>query len=64
MNYVIADKAKAIEAGFSPVLHKIAQNGKMILSEREVLTSPLLNGDIKERLESINGILISKNRLT
>lgn len=58
MNYVLADKEKAVDIGFSESIHTLSTEGKMILTEKEVVTSPLLQGDIQERLKALDGELL------
>ena len=58
MNYVLADKKKAVDIGFSESIHTLSTEGKMILTEKEVVTSPLLQGDIQERLKALDGELL------
>lgn len=57
MNYVFADKAKAVAAGFSLATHNVS-NGKMVLTEKEVETTTTMEGSIEERLKEIDGTII------
>lgn len=58
MNYIFADKDKAVAIGFSDSIHTLSADGKMILTEKEVVTSPLLQGDIDERMAALDGKLV------
>lgn len=58
MNYVLADKDKAVVIGFSDSIHTLSADRKMILTEKEVVTSPLLQGDINERMAALDGKLV------
>jgi hypothetical protein len=58
MNYILADKDKAVSIGFSDSIHTLSADGKLILTEKEVVTSPLLQGDIDERMAALDGKLI------
>lgn len=58
MNYILADKDKAVKIGFSDSIHTLSADGKMILTEKEVVTSPLLQGDINERMAALDGKLV------
>ncbi len=58
MNYILADKDKAVAVGFSDSIHALSVDGKMILTEKEVVTSPLLQGDIDERMAALDGKLV------
>ena len=58
MNYILADKDKAVSIGFSDSILTLSADGKLILTEKEVVTSPLLQGDIDERMAALDGKLI------
>lgn len=56
MRYIIANKQKALDAGFNEIGHTI--NGELIcLTEKEVRFSPNLTGEFIERVASIDGVI-------
>lgn len=58
IQYVIADKQKAIQAGFSENLHIEKKKGTLILTAKELLASPLLQGSLTDRLATVGGTLV------
>lgn len=58
MNYVLADEGKVRAAGFSMTIHQKSRDGRVIMTEKEVLTSPLLHGTPDERVKALGGEVI------
>lgn len=58
MNYIIADKAKAKNWGFSELGH-IVNGSKICLNEKEVINNPAMSGTIEERAEELGGCVTS-----
>lgn len=54
MNYVIADKEKAVRLGFRTLGHRV-KGGSIILNEKEVRVSAWLSGTFAERVEQLGG---------
>lgn len=63
MNYVLANRLKALEAGFSDALHRTTRDGWMVLTEREITNSPLLEGDLRKRLGTIEGKVVQNKEI-
>lgn len=58
MKYVIADRKKAEEYGFSPVTHTLTGQGTMmVLNENELMR---INGDANVAASILGGVLISR----
>lgn len=59
MMYVVINKQKAQELGFSFDTHRCVGE-QMVVNEKELLMNPLIKGDdTQERAESINGKVMS-----
>lgn len=63
MNYVLVNRLKALEVGFSDALHRTTRDGCMVLTEREIINSPLLGGDLLQRLDAIDGKVVAKKEI-
>lgn len=62
MLYVIADKAKATEAGFNIRTHRVFRQ-LIILTENEIRSSQALDGSFEERVESLTGSIYTLTEL-
>lgn len=62
MQYIIANKNKAIQKGFTIIGHR-THGDKILLNEKEVLDSPRLSGELKERVEEVDGYVYSEARV-
>lgn len=62
-NYILADKQKAIRAGFSATSHEEIKSGYLVLTERALMLSQTLSGDINDRLKAVGGSLVSAEEL-
>lgn len=61
MEYVIANKKKAVDFGFAENEHLV--NGSiMCLNEKEVMMSVSLSGTLSERAESLGGPIVDSSR--
>lgn len=54
MNYVLADRRKALGHGFSAATHTEVK-GMMVLTEKELRYSPKMTGTPAERLAAVGG---------
>ena len=58
MRYVLADKEKAILAGFDVITHNVIDiegESKMVITEKGMMDTSLLIGDESERLKQLKG---------
>ena len=58
MRYVLADKEKAILAGFDVITHNVIDiegESKMVITEKGIMETSLLVGDESERLNQLKG---------
>lgn len=58
MRYVLADKEKAILAGFDVITHNVIDiegESKMVITEKGMMETSLLVGDESERLKQLKG---------
>lgn len=62
MKYILADKDKALKAGFSAATH-YAVKKKLVLTEKELAMTPHLTGEFAERLNAVGGRLVSLKEL-
>lgn len=63
MMYIVLDKARAVELGFSLHTH-IEAHGKMILNEKELLGNDNIKGEsLQEKAESIGGGIMTEAQL-
>lgn len=59
MRYIIADKAAAVDVGFSLMGHKTNGN-QILLNEKEVAGNPTLKGSLTKRAKAIQGTVYSE----
>lgn len=65
MRYVLADKEKAILAGFDVITHNVIDiegESKMVITEKGMMDTSLLVGDESERLKQLKGIMFDSAR--
>lgn len=62
MQYIIANKSKAILKGFTVMGHRTLGD-KILLNEKEILDSDKLTGNIKERASEIDGYIYSEPKV-
>lgn len=65
MRYVLADKEKAILAGFDVITHNVIDiegESKMVITEKGMMGAPLLTGDVNNRTEQLEGIVFDSAR--
>lgn len=58
MEYVIADRKKAKDWGFSETGH-IVRGTLICLNEKEVMCSQAMNGTLEERAKELGGVISS-----
>ena len=64
MEYIIANRGKALDAGFTTLGHRTDKAGKnILLNEKEVMDSVVLSGDIDSRAASIDGSVYTENKV-
>lgn len=63
MQYVRADKQKALAAGFSAATHNV-RDGMMTLTAKEVMCSPRLTGTLAQRLAAIGGTTFEARKVS
>ena len=60
MRYILADKGKAVKAGFSTTTH-LSGSTYMMLNEREVSYSPMLTGEnLDDRAQQLGGSILTE----
>lgn len=65
MRYVLADKEKAILAGFDVITHNVIDiegESKMVITEKGMMDTSLLVGDESERLKQLKGNVFDSAR--
>ena len=65
MRYVLADKEKAILAGFDVITHNVIDiegESKMVITEKGMMDTSLLVGDESERLKQLKGTMFDNAR--
>lgn len=65
MRYVLADKEKAILAGFDVITHNVIDiegESKMVITEKGMMDASLLVGDESERLKQLKGTMFDSAR--
>ena len=65
MRYVLADKEKAILAGFDVITHNVIDiegESKMVVTEKGMMDTSLLVGDESERLKQLKGTVFDSAR--
>lgn len=65
MRYVLADKEKAILAGFDVITHNVIDiegESKMVITENGMMDTSLLVGDESERLKQLKGTMFDSAR--
>ena len=65
MRYVLADKEKAILAGFDVITHNVIDiegESKMVITEKGMMDTSLLVGDESERLNQLKGNVFDSAR--
>lgn len=66
MRYVLADKEKAILAGFDVITHNVIDiegESKMVITEKGMMDTSLLVGDESERLKQLKGTVFDSARV-
>lgn len=66
MRYVLADKEKAILAGFDVITHNVIDiegESKMVITEKGMMDTSLLVGDESERLKQLKGTMFDSARV-
>lgn len=59
MEYIIADKAKAINYGFTAETHR-CKGDMMCINEKELMNSVCLSGSLKERADKLHGVVCNQ----
>lgn len=65
MRYVLADKEKAILAGFDVITHNVIDiegESKMVITEKGMMDTSLLVGDESERIKQLKGTMFDNAR--
>lgn len=65
MRYVLADKEKAILAGFDVITHNVIDiegESKMVITVKGMMDTSLLVGDESERLKQLKGTMFDNAR--
>ena len=65
MRYVLADKEKAILAGFDVITHNVIDiegESKMVITEKGMMDTSLLVGDESQRLKQLKGTMFDGAR--
>lgn len=65
MRYVLADKEKAILAGFDVITHNVIDiegESKMVITEKGMMDTSLLVGDESKRLKQLKGTMFGSAR--
>lgn len=65
MRYVLADKEKAILAGFDVITHNVIDiegESKMVITEKGMMDTSLLVGDESQRLKQLKGTMFYSAR--
>ena len=65
MRYVLADKEKAILAGFDVITHNVIDiegESKMVITEKGMMDTSLLVGDEIQRLNQLKGTMFDSAR--
>ena len=65
MRYVLADKEKAILAGFDVITHNVIDiegENKMVITEKGMMDTSLLVGDESKRLKQLKGTVFDSAR--
>lgn len=65
MRYVLADKEKAILAGFDVITHNVIYiegESKMVITEKGMMDTSLLVGDESQRLNQLKGTMFDSAR--
>lgn len=65
MKYVLADKEKAILAGFDVITHNVIDiegESKMVITEKVMMDTSLLVGDESERIKQLKGTMFDSAR--
>ena len=63
MRYAICDKAKAIDNGYMPDVHRRKGNA-IVLNEKEVMQNPNLKGTFEERIAGMAGYAVTEQEMT
>lgn len=65
MRYVLADKEKAILAGFDVITHNVIDiegESKMVITDKGMMEASLLVGDESKRLKQLKGTMFDSAR--
>ena len=65
MRYVLADKEKAILAGFDVITHNVIDiegESKMVITDKGMMDTSLLVGDESQRLKQLKGTMFDSAR--
>lgn len=65
MRYVLADKEKAILAGFDVITHNVIDiegESKMVITDKGMMEASLLVGDESKRLKQLKGTVFDSAR--
>ncbi len=62
MRYIIANKAKAADMGIILLGH-LMKGSSIILNEKEVMSLPVLDGELEDRIMSLDGIIHTNTRI-
>lgn len=65
MRYILADKEKAILAGFDVITHNVIDiegESKMVITEKGMMDTSLLVGDESKRLKQLKGTMFGSAR--
>ena len=65
MRYVLADKEKAILAGFDVITHNVIDiegESKMVITDKGMMDTSLLVGDESKRLKQLKGTMFDSAR--
>lgn len=58
MKYLLANKEKALAAGYTEVTHRCSDT-EMLLNEKEVAFGTSLSGDLAQRVEALEATVLS-----
>ena len=61
MKYIIADKARAADAGFRTEDHRVKEN-LILLNEKEVMDNTTLQGTLKQRTQALQGTAYTEKK--
>ncbi|MBD5357445.1 MAG: hypothetical protein HDR88_10645 [Bacteroides sp.] len=56
MNYIIADKSKAVNYGFQIETH-LCNGDMMCINEKELMNSVCMSGNLIERADKLSGVV-------